>query len=82
MVIFNPYDYLLIFKIEFPELLSNNVHESNQQYIDPVTEVDDLLINELCPNPDQMTYEQLLDFQEKIGYVDKGYTKNEIEVIH
>ena len=37
-------------------------------------------MNELCPNPDNMTYEQLLEFQEKLGYVDKGFTRKEIEV--
>jgi hypothetical protein len=53
---------------------------NNPDYIDPVREVEEMLINELCPNPDQMTYEQLLEFQEKIGYVEKGFTKKEIEV--
>lgn len=58
----------------------NNTHENNQDFIDPVREVEEMLINELCPNPDQMTYEQLLDFQEKIGYVEKGFSKIEIDV--
>ena len=50
------------------------------EFIDPVREVEDMLINELCPNPDEMTYEQLLEFQEKVGYVEKGFTKSEIDV--
>jgi len=58
----------------------NNPHEYNPELIDPVREVEEMLINELCPNPDQMTYEQLLEFQEKIGHVDKGFTKKEIQV--
>ncbi len=28
-----------------------------------------------------MTYEQMLDLEEKVGYVEKGFTKGEIEVI-
>lgn len=62
-------------------MLLNNRPEYNPEYIDPVSEVEEMLINELCPNPDQMTYEQLLEFQEKIGYVEKGFTKKEIAVI-
>ena len=62
-------------------MLLNNRLEYNPEYIDPVREVEEMLINELCPNPDQMTYEQLLEFQEQIGYVEKGFTKKEIEVI-
>ena len=38
------------------------------------------LINEECPNPDAMSYEQLLELQEKIGFVDKGFKKEDIEV--
>lgn len=50
------------------------------ELIDPVREVEDMIINQLCPNPDDMTYEQLLEFQDNIGYVNKGFTKKEIEV--
>ncbi len=28
-----------------------------------------------------MTYEQLLELQEQVGHVDRGFTKKEIEVI-
>lgn len=38
------------------------------------------LIDELCPDPDNMTYEQLLELQEKIGYVNKGLSEEDIKV--
>lgn len=47
---------------------------------DPYEDYEDQIINEICPNPDNMTYEQLLEMQEKLGHVDRGFTKGEIEV--
>lgn len=44
---------------------SNANHNSQDNYLD-----------ELCPNPDNMTYEQLLELQEKIGYVSKGLSED------
>ena len=38
------------------------------------------MMNQLYPDPDNMTYEQLLELQEKIGYVNKGLSSEEIEV--
>lgn len=40
----------------------------------------DNLIDEICPNPDNMTYEQLLELQEKIGYVSKGLSEEDKKV--
>lgn len=34
------------------------------------------------PNLDEMTYEDLLSLEEKIGYVNKGFTKEQITVSH
>ena len=53
---------------------------NNQNFDDPINQVEDLIINELYPDPDQMTYEQLLEFQEKIGYEEKGFSKKQIQV--
>jgi hypothetical protein len=50
------------------------------EVIDPVKEYEDNLINEICPNPDQMTYEQLLELEDKVGKVNKGFTLKDIEV--
>ncbi len=33
------------------------------------------------PNPDTMTYEQLLELSEKLGHVNKGFTEEEIKKI-
>jgi hypothetical protein len=41
---------------------------------------EDEYINQIYPDPDNMTYEQLLELQEKIGYVSKGLTDTEINV--
>lgn len=87
--------FIWINYLVFPELIHHNdnfgldnsidMHNSHHdlnynELIDPVREVEDMIINELYPNPDSMTYEQLLEFQDNLGYVDKGFTKNEIEV--
>ncbi len=41
---------------------------------------DDDIIDQLYPNPDNMTYEQLLELEEKMGYVNKGLTYDQINV--
>jgi hypothetical protein len=48
--------------------------------IDPLKEYEDYMINQLCPNPDHMTYEQMLELGEKVGEVSKGLKKEEINV--
>ena len=39
------------------------------------------IIDQLCPNPDNMTYEELLALEDKVGNVSKGLTKNQIKKI-
>ena len=43
--------------------------------------VEQQIIDELCPNPDSMTYEQLLQLEENVGSVNKGLTKDKIKKI-
>jgi hypothetical protein len=43
--------------------------------------LEDQIVDDLYPNPDSMTYEQLLELQEKVGHVQRGFTKQQIEVI-
>jgi len=50
-----------------------------EEFVDPVYEYEEHLMNEICPNPDQMTYEQLLELQEKVGFVSKGASKELVE---
>jgi len=38
------------------------------------------LIDQIYPNPDNMTYEQLLELQEKIGYVSRGLSAEDKKV--
>ena len=35
---------------------------------------------DMYPDPDNMTYEQLLDLEDRLGHVSNGLTKKEIEV--
>ena len=40
--------------------------------------VDQHIIDELCPNPDLMSYEQLLELEENLGKVNKGLSNQQI----
>lgn len=63
----------------FNEIFGNNIRNLEVD-VDPFSEYENHIINEVCPNPDNMTYEQLLDLGDKVGTVSKGFTKKEIEV--
>lgn len=83
----DPCIIILIIFLVFSEIFGHIRHSlvnppliSNQLEDDPITEYEDHLINEICPNPDRMTYEQLLELEEKVGKVSKGLTQKEIEV--
>lgn len=65
----------IVFSNVFDNLIQQEV------YSDPLREYEEHLINEICPNPDQMTYEQILELEEKMGKVDKGLHKKQIDVI-
>ncbi len=62
---------------EFEEF--NQFEEIPQEIIDPVREYEEHILNELCPNPDQMTYEQLINLGDNIGTVSKGIDKKLIK---
>ena len=44
-----------------------------------INAVEQKIIDEICPNPDAMTYEQLLQLEEKVGSVNKGLNIQQIE---
>ena len=46
---------------------------------DPIREYEDNVIRELWPDPDHMTYDQIIELQEKIGSVSRGLTKFQID---
>jgi len=43
--------------------------------------VEEQIMNEICPNPDIMSYEQLLELEEGVGNVNKGLSKEKINKI-
>lgn len=43
--------------------------------------VEQQIIDEICPNPDSMSYEQLLQLEEEVGKVNKGLSKDKIKKI-
>ncbi len=60
--------------------LTRDINLNEFDIISPLSEYEDHVLNEICPNPDNMTYEQLLELQEKVGHVESGFTRKEIEV--
>lgn len=60
----------------FASMINSNLnHSLNQQNIE------NHIINELYPNPDNMTYEELLELGEKIGNVSRGISQEKIDKI-
>lgn len=51
------------------------------QINDPIKEYEDQLIREICPDPDHMTYDQILELEDKIGVVSRGLKKETINKI-
>lgn len=43
--------------------------------------VEQQIVDELCPNPDAMSYEQLLQLEDKVGHVNKGLTRGQIQLL-
>jgi hypothetical protein len=43
--------------------------------------VEQQIMDEICPNPDKMSYEQLLQLEEEVGNVNKGMSKDKIKEI-
>ncbi len=60
------------------ELFKNN--DKIQEEL-AIREVEQQIIDQICPNPDTMSYEQLLELEENVGSVSKGLSKIQIEQI-
>ena len=58
----------------------NNFGKYNNN-MDDSKVVEQEIIDQLYPDPDKMTYEQLLDLEEKVGSVSKGLSKKQIKRI-
>ena len=59
---------------------NHNYHNYNS--VPQHTDIEEDIIDQLCPNPDNMTYEQLLALEEQVGSVSKGLSKSDINVSH
>jgi hypothetical protein len=58
----------------------SNLREMMAQQPAVEDEEEEKLINELYPNPDTMTYEELLELENRMGFVTKGLTQEQINV--
>jgi len=75
---FNPGDYEDYYEDKNINGSANNQFNLNNND-DSKLEQD--IIEQLYPDPDKMTYEQLLELEEKVGSVSKGLTKAQIKKI-
>ena len=60
----------------------NNSILNNESKLDEyfaIQAVEQQILDEICPNPDSMTYEQLLKMEENMGNVNKGLSKEKIK---
>ena len=62
------------------EILNDDIfYDDNFQEELAIQAVDQQIMDELCPNPDLMSYEQLLDLEDNVGKVNKGLTEKQID---
>ena len=54
-------------------------YDDREQEDFAINAVEQQIIDQLCPNPDAMSYEQLLQLEEEAGKVCKGLTKEQIK---
>ena len=77
---FNPGDYEDYYEDKnINNQINNHFNYNNNNDDDSKIEQD--IIEQLYPDPDKMTYEQLLELEEKVGNVSKGLTKAQIKKI-
>ena len=84
---FNPGDYEDYYEGNninnlIPGPRSNNYINNFMNYNgNDESKIEQDIIDQLYPDPDKMTYEQLLELEENVGSVSKGLTKNQIKKI-
>ena len=76
---FNPGDYEDYYEDKNINNPNNNIRINYNDNDDSKVEQD--IIEQLYPDPDKMTYEQLLELEEKVGNVSKGLNKAQIKKI-
>ncbi len=65
----------------FEDELDFGLYYEDFEANEAINEVEQQIIDELCPNPDKMTYEQLLELEENVGIVNKGLNEEKIKKI-
>ena len=50
-------------------------------YLDTLEQTEQDMIDQLYPNPDRMTYEQLLQLENNVGNVSRGLSEKQIEIL-
>ena len=65
----------------FEDELDFGLYYEDFERNEAINEIEQQIIDELCPNPDKMTYEQLLELEEKVGNVNKGLNEEKIKKI-
>ncbi len=75
---FNPGDYEDYYEDKNINIPTNNQVNFNNN---DDSKVEQDIIEQLYPDPDKMTYEQLLELEEKVGNVSKGLSKAQIKKI-
>jgi len=68
-------------KIILNPIQINNYYDDDAGAALAIQAVEQQIMDEICPNPDKMTYEQLLAMEEKVGNVNKGLNKDKINKI-
>ena len=59
----------------------NNYYDDDEGAEYAIQAVEQQIMDEICPNPDKMSYEQLLELEEGVGNVNKGLSKDQINKI-
>ena len=77
---FNPGDYEDYYQDKNINNLINT-HSNNFGNYNEESKIEQDIIDQLYPDPDKMTYEQLLELEENVGSVSKGLTKAQIKKI-
>ena len=79
---FNPGDYEDYYEGNNINSLINGPRNNNYiNNFNDESKIEQDIIDQLYPDPDKMTYEQLLELEENVGSVSKGLTKNQIKKI-
>ena len=78
---FNPGDYEDYYQNNNINNLLPDTHMNNFGNYNDESKVEQDIIDQLYPDPDKMTYEQLLELEENVGNVSKGLTKKQIKKI-